>query len=103
MTELSETVGQQRLGSAPALIALIQQGAMAQMACVAAELRLADLLADGPKHASELAQPTGSHAPSLHRLLRAIGWFGCVTRASIKSPSGWPADTTGACASWPWG
>jgi hypothetical protein len=64
--------GQERLGSAPALIALIQQGAMAQMACVAAELRLADLLADGPKHASELAQATGSHAPSLLRLLRAL-------------------------------
>ncbi len=72
MTQLDETVDQDHLGPAPALITLIQRGAMAQMACVAAELRIADLLAGGPKHASELAQATKSHAPSLHRLLRAL-------------------------------
>ena len=45
---------------------------MAQAVCVAAELRIADFLADGPKSVSELARVTGSHAPSLHRLLRAL-------------------------------
>ncbi len=40
----------EHLGSATALIAMIQRGAMAQTVCVAAELRVADMLADGPRH-----------------------------------------------------
>jgi ubiquinone/menaquinone biosynthesis C-methylase UbiE len=39
---------------------------------VAAELGLPDLLAHGPKTSDSLAQGTGAHAPSLHRLLRAL-------------------------------
>src|SRR5215475_3599575 len=39
---------------------------------VFAELGIADLLADGPKSAVELAERTGTHAPSLHRLLRTL-------------------------------
>lgn len=38
----------------------------------AAELQLADLLAVGPRSAEELGQATGTHAPSLYRLLRAL-------------------------------
>jgi Dimerisation domain len=38
---------------------------------VAAKLGIADLLADGPKIADELARATGTHARSLYRLLRA--------------------------------
>lgn len=45
---------------------------MAQAIHVAAELRLADHLLAGPRTSSELAEVTGSHAPSLHRLLRAL-------------------------------
>jgi hypothetical protein len=62
--------------SAASLIALIQQGAMAQTACVAAELGIADLLAHGTRSVVELAGATGSHAPSLHRLLRALASLG---------------------------
>lgn len=36
-----------------------------------AKLGIADLLADGPLSVSELAARTGTHAPSLHRVLRA--------------------------------
>jgi hypothetical protein len=39
---------------------------------VAAELSLADFLVDGPKSADELSGPTGTHAPSLHRAMRAL-------------------------------
>jgi ubiquinone/menaquinone biosynthesis C-methylase UbiE len=39
---------------------------------VAAKLRLADLVKDGPKTADELARLTGTHAPSLYRVLRAL-------------------------------
>jgi hypothetical protein len=39
---------------------------------VAASLRLSDLLADGPRTGAELAQATGTHEPTLRRLLRAL-------------------------------
>lgn len=39
---------------------------------VAAELNLPDLLTSGPKTSAHLAQATGVHASSLHRLLRAL-------------------------------
>lgn len=45
---------------------------------IAAKLGLADLVQDGPKTADELAVLTGTHAPSLYRVLRALagaGWF----------------------------
>ena len=37
-----------------------------------AELGIADLLADGPVSSSELARATGSHEPSLYRVLRML-------------------------------
>jgi orsellinic acid C2-O-methyltransferase len=58
--------------AAPTLMALVSAAAMSQAVCVAAELRLPDLLANGPRTATELAEATGSHTPSLHRLLRAL-------------------------------
>jgi len=67
-----ETGERERPGKAPLLIALIQSASLSQVACVAAELRIADLLASGPKDADELARATDTHAPSLHRLLRAL-------------------------------
>ena len=43
---------------------------------VAAVLGVADLLKDGPKSSTELAAATGTHAPSLYRLLRALASVG---------------------------
>jgi hypothetical protein len=45
-----------------------------QSCCVgaAAQLELADLLADGPLHVDILAERTKTHAPSLYRMLRAL-------------------------------
>jgi O-methyltransferase domain/Dimerisation domain len=43
---------------------------------VAAELGIADLLRDGPRTAPELADATGTHAPVLYRLLRALASIG---------------------------
>lgn len=51
---------------------------LSQAISVAAELRVADLLADGPKGADELADRAGCHSPSLGRLLRALAAFGVV-------------------------
>jgi ubiquinone/menaquinone biosynthesis C-methylase UbiE len=53
-------------------IGLVNAGTMSQAACAAAELGIADLLASGPKSVDELARASGCHAPSLHRLLRAL-------------------------------
>jgi hypothetical protein len=39
---------------------------------VFAELKIADLLADGPRSTNDLAQAAGAHAPSLRRLLRVL-------------------------------
>jgi hypothetical protein len=43
---------------------------------VAARLRLAEELAEGPRTAAQLAEATGTHAPSLYRLLRALARIG---------------------------
>jgi hypothetical protein len=42
----------------------------------AVKLKLADHLANGPKTAEELAGPTGTHAPTLYRLLRTLSSHG---------------------------
>jgi len=72
MTKLSEDFGSERLEKTSALMELIYSGSLSQAAYVAAELGIADRLASGPKDADELARATGSHAPSLHRLLRTL-------------------------------
>jgi hypothetical protein len=45
---------------------------------VAATLGIADLLRDGPRGSDELAAATGSHAPSLQRVLRALASVGVL-------------------------
>src|SRR5688572_32192901 len=50
----------------------------------AAKLGLADHLAGGAKSADELAGPTGTHAPSLHRLMRTLAGFGVLTEKENK-------------------
>ena len=48
---------------------------------VAASLGIADHLRDGPRSVEELAAATGSRAPSLYRLLRALASVGIFTEA----------------------
>ena len=43
---------------------------------VAAKLGVADLMNEGPRHYRELAQATGTHAPSLNRVLRLLASAG---------------------------
>jgi hypothetical protein len=49
---------------------------ISQSLYVAAKLGLADLVKSGPRSAEDLAQATGTHAPSLYRLLRALASVG---------------------------
>jgi hypothetical protein len=43
---------------------------------LAAELKLADLLGEGPRTAEELAQATETHGPSLYRVMRTLASLG---------------------------
>lgn len=49
---------------------------------VVCDLRVADLLTDGPRPVEELAEQTGSHAPSLLRALRGLAIKGIFTEVS---------------------
>jgi methyltransferase family protein len=64
---------------------LVQMG-MAHMVSrvlyTAADLGVADHLAPGPKSAAELAGATGTHAPSLHRLMRTLAHLGLLTEGA---------------------
>jgi hypothetical protein len=51
---------------------------------VAAELCIADLLADGPKSIENLARESHSHAPSLYRLMRALASVGIFSEKENK-------------------
>jgi hypothetical protein len=54
------------------LLRMIRGFQVSQMIYVAAKLGIADLLIDGAKSIDEIASATRTHAPSLHRLLRAL-------------------------------
>ena len=51
---------------------------------VIAKLGIPDLLKSGPKTAEELASATSTHAPSLHRILRALASVGVLTSAEDR-------------------
>lgn len=77
-----ESTGQGRLEAPPAHVQLIQMGTaywVSRIVYAAARLGLADLLAGGPKSAAELAEPTQTHAPSLHRLMRTLAGLGVLS------------------------
>src|SRR6266568_237619 len=55
---------------------MLQGYQLTQMIHVAAKLRIADLLKDGPMTVSQLAAATKTHEDSLYRLLRALAGMG---------------------------
>jgi O-methyltransferase domain len=61
---------------------LVANHGVAQVVHVAAQLGLADLLADGPRRIEELAAATNAHTPSLARLLRMLAALGIVAEES---------------------
>jgi hypothetical protein len=54
---------------------------VSQAIYVATELGIADLLADGPRTADDLAVAVGAHAPSLYRVLRLLASEGVFAEA----------------------
>ena len=61
-----------------ALRRLVNGYQVTQAIHVAASLGIADLLRDGPRASDELARKTETHAPSLHRVLRALAAVGVL-------------------------
>lgn len=59
---------------------LIDGYRVSKMIVVAAELGIADLVSDGPKHFAEIASATHTEAPTLFRLLRALASVGVFAR-----------------------
>lgn len=53
-----------------------------RLLALAAELRVADLLEDGPRPATELAEACGADADALHRVLRTLAGAGVFTEGS---------------------
>lgn len=66
------------------LTQLITSYWVSQAIYVAAKLGLADLVKDGPCTAEELARPTGTQAPALYRLLRALASVGIFAEDSQR-------------------
>jgi hypothetical protein len=61
------------------LVEMVFASMAGKVVSAAAELGIADLLADGARSSAELAERAGAHAPSLHRLMRALAGLGAVT------------------------
>jgi hypothetical protein len=65
---------------------------VSQAIYVAAALGIADLLEDGPKSTDELAETTGTHAPTLYRLLRALASVGIFIETDSRFGLAPPAE-----------
>jgi hypothetical protein len=61
------------------LLAMTLGVAQTQVLCVAAQLGLADLVRDGPQTVETLAAATGTHAPTLARLMGVLVHLGLFT------------------------
>jgi hypothetical protein len=74
-----------KVESPPPHVQLVQMGRafmVSRIVYAAAKLGLADQLASGSKNAAELAVSMRVHAPSLHRLMRALASLGILTERS---------------------
>jgi len=70
----------------PIRLSLLSQGTIISTSlALAAELGIADLLADGPRSSAELAQATYTHPRSLYRLLRLLCSIGVFTETQTDS------------------
>jgi hypothetical protein len=58
---------------------------VSQMIAVAARLRIADHLAEGPRALDDLARVTGTHEDSLYRMLRALACHGVFSEAPERT------------------
>jgi SAM-dependent methyltransferase len=71
--------------AAAAMLPLIWGTHISRAVYVAAELGIADLLADGPVSSAELARATRTHEPSLYRVLRLLAALGVLEAVEPRS------------------
>ncbi len=71
--------------AAAAMLPMIWGMHISRAVYVAAELRVADLLADGPVSSTELARATRTHEPSLYRVLRLLAALGVLDTVEPRS------------------
>lgn len=76
------------------IISLLCGGFVTQAVHAMAELRLADLVQEGPKSTSELAKATKTHEKSLYRLLRVLV---CLDLLSEPQPGYYGPTALSAC------
>ena len=74
-------------GAAADIMSVVTGAWAARLVHTAAELAIADHLADGPRSVNSLAARTGTHAPSLARLLRALTAIGVLYESEDRSYS----------------
>jgi hypothetical protein len=67
---------------------------VARCVYVVAKLAIADLIKDESKTADELATATGTHGPSLYRILRALAAVGVITQDRDNRFGGTPLSQT---------
>ncbi len=63
-----------------------------QCTYAAAKLGVADVLNDGPKPVEQIAKATGSHPPSLYRLMRALASSGLFTETQPRTFANTPVS-----------
>lgn len=66
------------------LLALVRGYRISQVIYVVTRLGIPDLLADGPRDIDELAHATGSHRPSLHRVLLFLAGVGVLDKVGPR-------------------
>jgi hypothetical protein len=79
---MTSTVPAQKITNRAALIEVIGGYMASQALALAAELKLADHIDAGRVSSAELAAATGTHQPSLYRLLRTLVAIGLFTEPS---------------------
>jgi len=90
---LKREADEQQAGAQRQLQLLVNGSRVTQIIAVAAKLGIADLLADRPRTAEDLATATGAHAEALYRVLRALASIGIFTEVAPRRFSLTPLAT----------
>jgi precorrin-6B methylase 2 len=80
------------------LLQIVEGAWLAEAMSVVIRLGIPDLLRNGPRSADELAALTSTHAPSLHRVLRALAGEGVFERTDATRFA--LTESTGALLPW---
>ena len=83
-TSISQTGGPSELTPSLQVYFLSEGTVVSTALSLAAELGIADLLAEGPRSSDELAQATSTHPQSLYRVLRLLCSVGVFTEAESR-------------------